>query len=295
MRKISTLFILLNIVVSCSEDDSINGQQPAEFPTNITLSSQTAEIGEILTINGNEFLTNETYIITFTNNIIGTITEISSDFIKVEIPNGAISGNIELTFNNETSIIGNIEIISIIESRLFAHNSEVTPQKIVEIDMNTGNEINVIANINHTNNLSYFNFNSSTNEIICAYTDNISNIPHLYKINIANGQTTSIQSNRYENWIISNDNRLFAHNSEVTPQKIVEIDMNTGNEINVIANINHTNNLSYFNFNSSTNEIICAYTDNISSIPYLYKINIANGQTTSIQSNRYENWIINRN
>jgi len=71
--------------------------------------------------------------------------------------------------------------------------------------------------------------------------------------------------------------------------------MNTGNEINVIANINHTNNLSYFNFNSSTNEIICAYTDNISSIPYLYKINIANGQTTSIQSNRYENWIINRN
>ncbi|EZH74308.1 hypothetical protein ATO12_15695, partial [Aquimarina atlantica] len=147
----------------------------------------------------------------------------------------------------------------------------------------------------HQNYLSDFNFDASTNEIVCDYSD--SGNTYIYKINVDNGQTTSIQSNpaagRYENWIMSADNRLFTYKDGVTPHQIVEIDKTNGNVINVIADIDHQNYLSDFNFDASTNEIICNYSNNDST--YIYKINVDNGQTTSIQSNptagRYENWI----
>jgi hypothetical protein len=92
MRKILTLLILLNLIVSCSEDDSTNEQQIAEFPTNITLSSQTVEIGDVLTINGNGFSPNETYIITFAENEVAEIIEINDNYLNVEVPENAISG-----------------------------------------------------------------------------------------------------------------------------------------------------------------------------------------------------------
>ena len=296
MRKILTLFILFSIVIACSDGDSPTEQNNLEFPTNITLSTQVIGIGEILTINGNGFLVNETYIVTFSDNVTGNITEINADNLKVEVPQNAMSGNITLTFNNELNVIGNITINTPFSARLFAYKDQVTPSQIIEIDRATGNEISVIADINHSNYLADFNFDSSTNEIICDYTDN--NVKYLYKINVDTGQTTSVQSNpatgRYENWIISNDNRLFAYKDQVTPSQIVEIDRATGNEISVIADINHSNYLADFNFDSSTNEIICDYTDN--NVKYLYKINVDTGQTTSVQSNsatgRYENWIM---
>ncbi|RKE95103.1 hypothetical protein [Ichthyenterobacterium magnum] len=298
MKKALTLLILLNLVVSCSEDDSANEQESAEFPTNITLSLQTAEIGDILTINGSGFLVNETYTVTFSTNIIGNITEINSDFINVEIPQNAVSGNITLTFNGITYVIGDITINTSLITRLFTYKNQITPSQIVEIDKTTGNEISVIANINHNNYLADFNFDSSTNEIICDYSDN--NVKYLYKINVNTGETISVQSNptngRYENWIMSNDNRLFAYKDQITPSQIVEIDKTTGNEISVIASINHNNYLADFNFDSSTNEIICDYSDN--NVKYLYKINVNTGETISVQSNptngRYENWIMNK-
>jgi hypothetical protein len=295
MRKILTLLILFNLVISCSDDDTSDGQQGSEFPTNISLSTQTVNIGDILTINGNGFLTNETYIVTFTDNVVGNITEVNSDNLKVEVPSNAISGNITLTFNNETNVIGNLTVNAPFSARLFAYKDQITPSQIVEIDKVTGNEISVIADINHSNYLADFNFDSSTNEIICDYSDN--NVTYLYKINVDTGQTTSVQSNpttgRYENWIMSDDNRLFAYKDQITPSQIVEIDKMTGNEIGVIANVNHGNYLSNFNFDTSTNEIICDYTDNNDT--FLYKININSGQTNSINTNTqfvYENWIM---
>ena len=161
------------------------------------------------------------------NNVVGNITEVNSDNLKVEVPANAITGNITLTFNNETNVIGNLTVNTPFSARLFAYKDQVTPSQIVEIDKVTGNEISVIADINHSNYLADFNFDSSTNEIICDYSDN--NVTYLYKINVDSGQTTSVQSNpttgRYENWIMSDNNRLFAYKDQITPNQIVEIDI----------------------------------------------------------------------
>ena len=67
MRKILSLLTIFVIVSSCSSDDS-SEQQQNEFPINIEITSQSAEIGEIITINGNGFSSNETYIVTFSEN-----------------------------------------------------------------------------------------------------------------------------------------------------------------------------------------------------------------------------------
>jgi len=99
-------------MISCSSDDSTVPDQDevTEFPTNITLAEQTINIGEILTINGTGFSTNETYVVTFTGNVPGTINEINPNFLKIEVPQNAQSGEITLRFNNTTEVIGNLVI-----------------------------------------------------------------------------------------------------------------------------------------------------------------------------------------
>ncbi len=101
MRKILGLLLLFSFVISCSEDDTPDtpaGPNNTEFPTNISLSTQTIENGGILTINGTGFLVTENYIVTFSENVIGNITEINATNLKVEVPQNAVSGNITLTY-----------------------------------------------------------------------------------------------------------------------------------------------------------------------------------------------------
>ncbi|WP_109436080.1 IPT/TIG domain-containing protein [Aquimarina sp. AU119] len=296
--------ITLTINTQTTVVGTITIDEEPQSPTIENISTDSAVVGDIITVNGTNFDPEETYIIKF-NGIQGTITEITTTSLKVQVPEGATTGEITLTFNEKATVIGNIEILEVVidyGSRLFAYKDGITPSQIVEIDKNTGEQISVIADIDHDNYLSDFIFDDAKNEIICNYTDN--NITYLYKINVDNGQTTSTQSNpatgRYENWIIgryNSPNFLFAYKDQITPSKIVQIDLESGNFVDDVTDIDHNNYLSDFNFDSDADEIICNYTDN--NITYLYKINVNNGQTTSIQSNpttgRYENWIMSAN
>jgi len=190
MRKLLTLLLLLNLVISCSEDDAPNEQQAPEFPTNISLSLQTAEIGEILTINGNGFLVNETYIVAFTDNVVGNITEINNSSLKVEIPENAESGNISLTFNNQTVVIGSVEITSAIElycyKRVLGASSSI--HQLIKVNTSTGAQSLIsnleIAPTGYYQDLAY---NSEDNSIY-----GIKSNDEFLKFNLTTQETTTI-------------------------------------------------------------------------------------------------------
>ncbi|MDY8137951.1 IPT/TIG domain-containing protein [Aquimarina sp. 2201CG5-10] len=112
MKKILSLFVLSILIISCSSDDSTVQEDMMTFPTDLTFAQQEINIGEILTITGNGFSSSETYIVTFTGNVTGTINEINANFLKVEVPQNAQSGDVTLRTNNTTQVIGNLVIVN---------------------------------------------------------------------------------------------------------------------------------------------------------------------------------------
>lgn len=102
MKKLLILLTLAVFLFSCSSDDSQPQEEMLEFPTGITLSNQSVSIGDILTINGNGFSPSQTYEVTFGGGVLGIINEINPSFLRVEVPENAMSGDITLTFNSVT-------------------------------------------------------------------------------------------------------------------------------------------------------------------------------------------------
>jgi hypothetical protein len=80
-----------------------------KFPTVESIIPVKVKIGETITITGTDFTVGETYVVKF-KDIQGTVKEIDPKFLKVEIPEGALSGDVILTYKDESKVIGNIEI-----------------------------------------------------------------------------------------------------------------------------------------------------------------------------------------
>lgn len=275
MRKILSLLTIFVIVSSCSSDDSTELQQN-EFPTNIEITTQSAEVGEVITINGNGFLTNETYTVTFAENKIAEIIEINTSYLNVEVPENAVSGSITLTFNNQTETIGTIEINQQISTRIFGY---VNYDKIVEINPNDGSEIGTIATLGseYANN---FVFSEQNNEIIFNQND------QTLKANVQTGNISTLNNSVYERLIISNSqNRLFAY---IAYDKIIEIDINNGSEIGTIATLG-SDYADNFVLSEQNNEIIFNQNDQTK------KANIETGLISSLSNSDYENLIISKN
>jgi len=209
MKKILNLVIILLITFSCSNDDSTESQQQNEFPTNITISSQTAEIGEIITINGNGFLTNESYSVIFNENKIATIIEIESNYLKVEVPENAVSGSIILTYKNQTKTIGDIIITKNEELYLFKRNYENNNFQVslVKYELDSSTETIVYSLGNDFDQTEIFSSNlgdvssvyhSSKNEIITLDYAN----SKILRVNLTNGSetTNSLPVGQFENY-----------------------------------------------------------------------------------------------
>ncbi|WP_179347814.1 IPT/TIG domain-containing protein [Winogradskyella pacifica] len=281
MKKLINLLLILGIMLSCSNDDSTESQQQNEFPTNITITPHNAEIGDILTINGNGFLTNENYTIKFTENLTATIIEINSNFIKVEIPENTISGDISLTFNNQTEIIGSIEIINntIINDLYIYHDSE---NKIAKINIDDGNLSYIGTNINIQGETRGAVYHSNNNEYIVFVN---SNSPKIVRINLDNGNTTNItipnsfltNGTSFDDLIIDdNDNLYIYHYSE---NKIAKINIDNGNLTYIGTNINIQGETRGAAYHSTNNEYIVFVNSNS---PKIVRINLDNGNTTNI-------------
>jgi predicted chitinase len=259
-------------------------QQTSKFPVNIELSSKAARIGDTITITGSGFSATETYVVTFTKDIVGDITEGTNSFLKVIVPENAETGNISLTFSTQTEIVGSIEIVrSKPKNEIYVfHDSE---SKLARIDPETGSLTYIGNNINYGVNTRGAVYHSENNEYIGFENDFSS--PHLIRISIENGaviQTTIPNSyltngSDFSDLMINDNNEVYIfHDSE---SKLAKIDVETGDLTYIGSNINYGANTRGAVYHSGNNEYIGF--ERGFSFPHLIRISIENGaviQTT---------------
>lgn len=110
MKKLNVVFAILITLISTTSCNKSDDDIPDIIITNI--STDTANVGDIITINGQNFDTTQTYTVSF-NGVEGTVTQTAANFIKVEIPATATSGDITIMYNGTTINAGTITIINI--------------------------------------------------------------------------------------------------------------------------------------------------------------------------------------
>ena len=192
----------MGVIVSCSKDEPAPAKeqptpQQTNFPTIKNFSAQEVTVGDIITIEGENFVPSQTYTITF-NGVKGTIKEVTSNRLKVEIPEEATSGEVILSSNEISKSIGRLTILPK-PSVLYAY---VAYNKIVKLDLQTGKELETIAEIGK-NYLSRIQFSKSTNEIIGLQSGN-ENEETYFKLNLKTKQFSRTPLKRYESFIIAN-------------------------------------------------------------------------------------------
>ena len=132
MNRVYSIIVLCFVIIGCTNDENLslneintsevettsviinNSETTSEqniIPVIENISIRTVRVGDIITINGENFRTAMGYIIKF-NEVEGHITEIKSTLIKVKVPEGASTGELRLTFETMTMIVGRIEVIN---------------------------------------------------------------------------------------------------------------------------------------------------------------------------------------
>ena len=278
----------MGVIVSCSKDEPAPAKeqptpQQTNFPTIKNFSAQEVTVGDIITIEGENFVPSQTYTITF-NGVKGTIKEVTSNHLKVEIPEEATSGEVILSSNETSKSIGRLTILPK-PSVLYAY---VAYSKIVKLDLQTGKEIETIAEVGN-DYLSHIRFSKSTNEIIGEQTkynaETSERKNSLFKLNLTTKQIVKTPFNGYERLVIAND-ELYAF--DWGNRKIVRLDLSTGKELETIVETGK-GYLDHIQFSKSTYEIIGIQsgTEEI-----FFKLNLKTKQITRTPTKNYENLII---
>jgi len=282
----------MGVIVSCSKDEPAPApakEQPTpqqtNFPTVKSFSAQEVTVGDIITIEGENFVPSQTYTITF-NGAKGTIKEVTSNHLKVEIPEEATSGEVILSSNETSKSIGRLTILPK-PSVLYAY---VAYSKIVKLDLQTGKELETIAEIGKEylgRGIYYLN---STNEIIGIQSGNSGH--YLFKLNVTTKEIIRLPCNHYEKLIIAN-NEPYAY--DLRNHKIVKLDLQTGKEIETIAEVGN-DYLSHIRFSKSTNEIIgqqSKYNEKTFKNDYsFFRLNLTTKQIVKVPFNGYERLIV---
>lgn len=138
MKKLNLVFAILIAFVtftSCNNSEDI-------IPDIIisTISPETATIGDIIIINGQNFDVNNTYQVFF-NGLEGTVTEVATTYLKVTVPDRAASGEITVSYNSKTINAGTITIVNV-----FTGNITLLTQQEVD-DFGANNYTKVVGNI----------------------------------------------------------------------------------------------------------------------------------------------------
>ena len=249
MKTISLLFITLILVTSCSQDNIINSEPLFKFPTNISLSNKNIGIGDILTISGDGFLPSESYKITFTDNLIGNIVETGNGYLKVIVPDNSETGNISLTYKNQTEIIGSIQInTSLEQTKIFGY---VIKDGIIELDSKNGSINNTLAYLGP----SFFSIlgYSETLNTLFGIQGGFSDCDFV-KIDAGTGEIHRIKMEYpdFENFTVSNNGQIYGY---VIEDGIIEIDPNNGSIIRSIAYLG-PRFFSMIGFSEASNKII---------------------------------------
>ena len=290
--KIFLTLFCMGVIVSCSKDEPApvpTKEQPTpqqtNFPTVKNFSAQEVTVGDIITIEGENFIPSQTYTITF-NGVKGTIKEVTSNHLKVEIPEEATSGEVILSSNETSKSIGRLTILPK-PSVLYAY---VAYSKIVKLDLQTGKELETIAEIGKEYLGRGIYYLKSTNEIIGIQSGNSGH--YLFKLNVTTKEIIKLPCNHYEKLIIAND-EPYAY--DLRNHKIVKLDLKTGKEIETIAEVG-SDYLSHIRFSKSTNEIIgqqSKYNEKMFKNDYsFFRLNLTTKQIVKAPSNGYERLII---
>ena len=282
----------MGVIVSCSKDEPAPAptkeqptpQQP-NFPTIKNFSAQEVTVGDVITIEGENFNPSQTYTITF-NGVKGTIKEVTSNHLKVEIPEEATSGEVILSSNEISKSIGRLTILPK-PSVLYAY---VAYNKIVKLDFQTGKELETIADIGREYLGRGIYYLKSTNEIIGIQSRNSEY--NLFKLNLTTKEIIKLPCSHYEKLIIAN-NEPYAY--DLNNRKIVKLDLQTGKEIETIAEVGR-NYLNHIQFLPKTNEIIglqSEYNSETSENVYtFFRLNLVTKEIIIKPCNRYEDFIV---
>ena len=282
----------MGVIVSCSKDEPAPApakEQPTpqqtNFPTVKNFSAQEVIVGDIIPIEGENFIPSQTYTITF-NGVKGTIKEVTSNHLKVEIPEEATSGEVILSSNETSKSIGRLAILPK-PSVLYAY---VAYSKIVKLDLQTGKELETIAEIGKEYLGRGIYYLKSTNEIIGIQSGNSGH--YLFKLNVTTKEIIKLPCNHYEKLIIAN-NEPYAY--DLRNHKIVKLDLQTGKEIETIAEVGN-DYLSHIRFSKSTNEIIgeqSKYNEKMFKNDYsFFRLNLTTKQIVKAPFNGYERLVI---
>ena len=282
----------MGVIVSCSKDEPAPApakEQPTpqqtNFPTVKNFSAQEVTVGDIITIEGENFVPSQTYTITF-NGVKGTIKEVTSNHLKVEIPEEATSGEVILSSNEISKSIGRLTILPK-PSVLYAY---VAYSKIVKLDLQTGKELETIAEIGREYLGRGIYYLKSTNEIIGIQSRNSEY--NLFKLNLTTKEIIKLPCSHYEKLIIAN-NEPYAY--DLNNRKIVKLDLQTGKEIETIAEVGR-NYLNHIQFLPKTNEIIglqSEYNSETSENVYtFFRLNLVTKEIIIKPCNRYEDFIV---
>ena len=290
--KIFLTLFCMGVIVSCSKDEPASAstkeqptpQQP-NFPTIKNFSAQEVTVGDVITIEGENFNPSQTYTITF-NGVKGTIKEVTSNHLKVEIPEEATSGEVILSSNEISKSIGRLTILPK-PSVLYAY---VAYNKIVKLDFQTGKELETIADIGREYLGRGIYYLKSTNEIIGIQSRNSEY--NLFKLNLTTKEIIKLPCSHYEKLIIAN-NEPYAY--DLNNRKIVKLDLQTGKEIETIAEVG-CNYLNHIQFLPKTNEIIglqSEYNSETSENVYtFFRLNLVTKEIIIKPCNRYEDFIV---
>ncbi|WP_225883640.1 IPT/TIG domain-containing protein [Capnocytophaga periodontitidis] len=290
--KIFLTLFCMGVIVSCSKDEPAPApakEQPTpqqtNFPTVKNFSAQEVTVGDIITIEGENFVPSQTYTITF-NGAKGTIKEVTSNHLKVEIPEEATSGEVILSSNETSKSIGRLTILPK-PSVLYAY---VAYSKIVKLDLQTGKELETIVEIGKEYLGRGIYYLKSTNEIVGIQSGNSGH--YLFKLNVTTKEIVRLPCNLYEKLIIAN-NEPYAY--DLRNHKIVKLDLQTGKEIETIAEVGN-DYLSHIRFSKSTNEIIgeqIKYNEKMFKNDYsFFRLNLTTKQIVKAPSNGYERLVI---
>jgi len=290
--KIFLTLFCMGVIFSCSKDEPASAptkeqptpQQP-NFPTIKNFSAQEVTVGDVITIEGENFNPSQTYTITF-NGVKGTIKEVTSNHLKVEIPEEATSGEVILSSNEISKSIGRLTILPK-PSVLYAY---VAYSKIVKLDLQTGKELETIAEIGREYLGRGIYYLKSTNEIIGIQSRNSEY--NLFKLNLTTKEIIKLPCSHYEKLIIAN-NEPYAY--DLNNRKIVKLDLQTGKEIETIAEVGR-NYLNHIQFLPKTNEIIglqSEYNSETSENVYtFFRLNLVTKEIIIKPCNRYEDFIV---
>jgi len=272
-----------NITLSYNGETKVIGSiEVSEFPIINNLSGNSFTIGDILTISGSGFLIDETYIITFSDNKKGIIKEISTTSLTVEIPENSVSGEIKLTHNNITKVIGSIEIVTNTadtNQRVFVMHTSI--DQLAEINIENGEITHIGQNIEYGGNVRGAVIHKTNNEYI-GLDLAINNQPTLVRVNLETGNSKNVtlsESGGYKDITIDDNDNIYVMHTSVN--KLAKINIESGEITHIGENIEYGGNVRGAIIHKANNEYI-GLDLAINNQPTLVRINLETGESKNI-------------